>query len=619
MPIVRAAVFIFLCVFSVCARAESLFDSARHMRVDEVKPGMKGYGLSVFSGTQIVRFGVEVVSVLENFNPQHHVILVRLSGQNLEHTGAIQGMSGSPIYLRDASGRDRMVGAFAYGFPLAKDAIGGVQPIEYMLDLPHERKPVDQTNLGTSGGGGGMAAGYSVINAINEARARWLRPESLQKQSVNTTQLQQLTTPISVSGLDARTISDLNEVFADRNIQLLQSGGGRAATTGPTTATIAPGAVLAAPILTGDVNLTATGTVTEVLNGVVFGFGHPFNNEGPITLPFGAGRIDGIIATLTSSYKLGSLTALSGTLTNDQAFAIVGQMGEVPATIPIDITVKYADGSINRSYHFDCASHPGFTPMVSPIAMLSALTATREIPEHHTLDYQIAIDFPEGRSIKTANRMSNPGPRMLAMEIAAPMSVAAENPFKRILPTRIKATVTVDPVDHSAEILSIRLDRLKYAPGETVKGFVHYRRYQGGEETYPIEYTLPADLKDGQYQFIVSDLQRYFGDETAMNAWRFRADRTDDLFTTLNELGKLRYDALYLRLLQPPNGVAIRRGAMPKMPASKRGILLGSGRNDVVPLVPDGLKVAPTKLIFSGATDFAITVETHPARPAAVP
>src|SRR3954462_8580619 len=48
-------------------------------------------------------------------------------------------MSGSPIYLKDDQGRVRMCGAFAYGWPLTKDPVGGVQPIEYMLALPEGR------------------------------------------------------------------------------------------------------------------------------------------------------------------------------------------------------------------------------------------------------------------------------------------------------------------------------------------------------------------------------------------------------------------------------------------------------------------------------------------------
>src|SRR5687768_16989276 len=53
------------------APAVSVFDPARHMRVAEVRPGMTGYGLSVFSGTRIERFEVEVLSVLKNFNPKY--------------------------------------------------------------------------------------------------------------------------------------------------------------------------------------------------------------------------------------------------------------------------------------------------------------------------------------------------------------------------------------------------------------------------------------------------------------------------------------------------------------------------------------------------------------------
>ena len=120
------------------------------MRISEVKEGMTGYGLSVFKGTQIERFDVRVLSVLHDFNPKYDVVLVECHGQNLEHTGSIAGMSGSTIYLRDEQGRERMIGAFAYGWPLMKDPVGGVQPIEYMLarcrttKMPVETPPVSK-------------------------------------------------------------------------------------------------------------------------------------------------------------------------------------------------------------------------------------------------------------------------------------------------------------------------------------------------------------------------------------------------------------------------------------------------------------------------------------------
>ena len=147
-----AVILLFLASTGAAWAAEtpSAFDPSRHMRVSEVKRGMKGYGLSVFKGTTIERFDVEVLSILHNFNPKHDVILIKCKGANLEHTGSIAGMSGSPIYLRDDQGRDRMIGAFAYGWPLMKDPVAGVQPIEYMLSLPEakEEKPAATASVG---------------------------------------------------------------------------------------------------------------------------------------------------------------------------------------------------------------------------------------------------------------------------------------------------------------------------------------------------------------------------------------------------------------------------------------------------------------------------------------
>ena len=126
--------------------------------------GDEGLRLSVFKGTKIERFDVEVLSVLKNFNPKYDVVLITCKGANLEHTGAIAGMSGSPVYLKDDQRRERMIGAFAYGWPLTKDPIAGVQPIEYMLTLPGESSarpgscgPADHRPAGAADGAGGPA------------------------------------------------------------------------------------------------------------------------------------------------------------------------------------------------------------------------------------------------------------------------------------------------------------------------------------------------------------------------------------------------------------------------------------------------------------------------------
>src|SRR6476660_8473713 len=100
------------------------------MSTDEVRPGMKGYGKTVFQGTKIEQCDVELLGVLKNFAPKQDMILARLSGGPLARTGVIAGMSGSPVYVDG-----KLVGAVAFSFPFATEPIAGIQPIQQMLGL----------------------------------------------------------------------------------------------------------------------------------------------------------------------------------------------------------------------------------------------------------------------------------------------------------------------------------------------------------------------------------------------------------------------------------------------------------------------------------------------------
>ena len=79
------------------ARADGAALRANVMGVNEIKPGMKGYGLTVFEGTKPTRFDVEVIGVLKNFRPRQEVILIKTHHPRLEVAKVVAGMSGSPI------------------------------------------------------------------------------------------------------------------------------------------------------------------------------------------------------------------------------------------------------------------------------------------------------------------------------------------------------------------------------------------------------------------------------------------------------------------------------------------------------------------------------------------
>ena len=90
----RGAMSVAVLLLSAClARAQNFFP------LQDVRPGLRGIGRTVFQGDRIEEFQVVILGVLENVGPKQAIILAKLSGGPLEHAGVLQGMSGSPVYV----------------------------------------------------------------------------------------------------------------------------------------------------------------------------------------------------------------------------------------------------------------------------------------------------------------------------------------------------------------------------------------------------------------------------------------------------------------------------------------------------------------------------------------
>src|SRR5436309_14484099 len=118
------------------------------MGVQEIRPGMIGVGRTVFDGTRVEEFKVHIIGVLENvIGPHRNLILARLEGGPLAHTGVIAGMSGSPVYVDG-----KLIGAVSYALgSFSKEPIAGITPIAEMTDaasLNAPRRPGARVLLG---------------------------------------------------------------------------------------------------------------------------------------------------------------------------------------------------------------------------------------------------------------------------------------------------------------------------------------------------------------------------------------------------------------------------------------------------------------------------------------
>jgi len=118
---------------AACLLASVIASGSTHaktptMPFDEVEAGMIGTGRTVFHGTQVEDFQVEILGKLHDIGPDQDLILGRLTGGPLAETGVLSGMSGSPVTVDG-----KLIGAVAYSWGFAKDAIAGITPIGEML------------------------------------------------------------------------------------------------------------------------------------------------------------------------------------------------------------------------------------------------------------------------------------------------------------------------------------------------------------------------------------------------------------------------------------------------------------------------------------------------------
>lgn len=591
----------------VARAAEPLFDPRRHMRVDEVRPGMKGYGLSVFRGTRIERFDVEVVSVLRNYNPRRHVVLIRCSGQNLEHTGAVQGMSGSPVFLRDDAGQERMIGAFAYGWALAKDPIAGVQPIEYMLAMGDRPRPPAGPTTEPSARVGGRQP-YDVLAAMRRLSATSADFDESDRATDDAGSLRRLSTPVTAGGFSPGLIRQFQPQFARAGMILLR-GGAAGGDDASAAAEIEPGSVVVTPLLVGDADIHANGTCTEVLGDRVFAFGHPFNNEGSVSIPFAAGAVNAVVAQLDSSFKIASMGPVRGELYSDETVGVAGRLGQGPDMVPVQVRVRRPGESEPVEYNFRAVRHPRFLPIVAAMAMNAALLGDSELPQYNSVGYDVRITFDNGRTVRFRNLDANVNPQELLFNLVMPLSAAAENPFQRVMPTRIEGDLRVTAEPRLAQIHTVQLPKTRFRPGDRIDAFVSYRPFRGDEAHLPVSIELPRDLPDGSYSLVIGDWSRHLRDEATAKPFRFTAENVEQVFDILQDVAGVRRDAIYARLLRQPDGVAVGRSAMDLLPSSRRQVLLGAGRSNVTAFVSSSVQVIPTDLVMTGSAEFTIQVE----------
>ncbi len=568
------------------ARAGGL--PANYLAADEIKRGMTGYGLSVFQGSKVERFEVEVLGVLRNAMPKQNIVICRMSGAGLEKTGVIAGMSGSPVYLKVGGGH-KLAGAVAYGWGFPKEPVCGLTPIENMHAALRSPVPEKAAGAGEKGTVYFPAAEKSNVPfspqldaplvigprtvadvAVAAARPAWDR------LAAGAATLYRLQTPLYVSGLTEPAFELARRELEPLGLFPVQGGG--ASAEDPDKVKLEPGAALAVRMAEGDVEMSGVGTCTDVLGDDVLAFGHPMMGEGRVCVPMATASVQYCFPSQMRSFKLAGALKTVGRLTADMQAAVVGKLGEPPPMIPVEARLVRADMQGEEVYRCRVFDHPRLTSRIVGMFLFNALLVRGDLPRENTLRLKATIHLAKRPPIVIENvyaGLASSGSLFGALnDVIQPLGALGLNEFGSVPVERVTAELQVAAEAALARVEAVRLERNEVRPGDTIRAIATLRPHKKEPVLQVLELKLPEDFPAGAATVLVCDAAMGERLDRAEAPHQYVARDLDHLVEILRRQVSQRN--LCIRMKLPDRGVAMRSIELPSLPASMLTVIASS-------------------------------------------
>lgn len=534
-------IFLTLFLFNLSLFAQNLPpyppDNPQVIPMSEITEGMEGVGYTVIHGTNVEPFKVKVISVLRKMWHGSDAILIELEGLNLEHSGTVAGMSGSPIYFDG-----KIAGALAFGWNYAKDPIAGVTPIEEM---------------------------YKLYNDTNASKVASISKNSLQ-------------TPLMFSGFNGDSFLEYSDKFKEMGFYPMQAGGSISDIN--QSGKFLFGDSVAIVLVDGDFSIAGVGTVSHTDDEKFLLFGHSMWSKGRLRAPVSRAYINHIVASTASSFKIGAAYSnYLGYTVYDGTFGVSGVYGEVPENTMIPVNLQVEDQSfLNKDFNFRVLNDPTYFSYLLSMAIYTAVTSSAGSDEDgvFSVSYEIETDYFE-EPYKVTDRIlsysSKDAFKTAIEQLIAPVDFFIYNNFNRVGIKSIKLSIKRSNLEY-AFLNDITLLEPKAKAGETIHLRVGITPY-GKEKTYiNIPVKLPVNLTTDVYSIYAANEYIYNYAERLFMPNKYKIRSLDDV---MRIYGKSYDDkALKVWFYSSARGVQIGKDSFPMLPISKYGVMANNYTSD---------------------------------------
>jgi hypothetical protein len=575
-----------------------------YLPLDEVRPGMIGVGRTVFSGTKLEDFKVEVLGVMRNvIGPKRNLILARLEGGPLAKTGVIAGMSGSPVYVDG-----KLMGAVSYSLgQFSTEPIAGITPIHEMVDAtmmagasratrpvaislqptPRELLDIWSRDLGRSRPFVDDASQALVLSGVSSDLGRM------------SAMLRPIAVPMTASGFDASVFDSISPTLSAAGfVPMSNSQSPGAGLSAANTRPLQPGDAVGVGLLTGDFELGATGTVTHVDGDRVYAFGHPLYNLGPTQFPMTRAEVQVVLPSLMASSKLASFGEVIGTVQQDRATAIAGRLGPPPSLIPVTITLN-SDRGPSRTFNFGVVRDFTFTPLLTYLSVANVLTSYERGAGPASFAIRGSASIRSEGDLSFEDIFSGDQPAGgAAAYVAGPLTALLKNSGENVEVEKIALTIDASEQQRNARIERVWLDTTRPRAGQDAIVNVALRSARGQEIVRQVPIQIPANLT-GSLQLTVADAARTTADDRR-DTRGADMQRVSQMMRVFNRAR--RNNRLYVRLTSSDSGAIVNGEPMAGLPPSVLAVMEADRNSGTV-----GSLRTMTRGEWELALDFAVT------------
>jgi len=345
----------------------------------------------------------------------------------------------------------------------------------------------------------------------------------------------------------------------------------------PSAPEVREGDPIAVELVTGDLSLSAVGTVTYVDGARILAFGHPFYNLGSVDYPMSTVKIVTVVPSLETSFKMATTETVIGRFSQDRPSGISGEVGKASRLIPVNVRIAGSEGK-TKEYKIKIVHDRLLSPALVNLSVSSIISGEVRALGNLSLDFSGDVYLDNGLSVHLEDLFSGNFDNSitnLSGIMAAVVYYLTNNEFKDVGIHRIDLDIKSSEEAKFSALEKVWLDRYEASPGERIQVKISGRTFKEESFTQDVAIVAPHLPPGTEFHLVI-------GDAASMHQIEMSQYRTQD-FTPRN-LGQLirilnnlrKNNRIYFKILAPKPGIFLKGEEMPSLPATMKSMFASS-------------------------------------------